>query len=424
MNHFIQQLKTSTVVRNSAILFIGTMIFNILNYVYHLVMSRMLSTNDFGELESLFALIYLLVVPATALMTVAMRFSSIYKAENNLAKTRLFLKKFNQYLIFISLLIILSALIFGSLIAGFLKLENRQPVVLLGLFMAFYLFALLGQGVLQGWQKFSSVSVALVVQGVLKVGLAILFVWLAWGVSGAIGGVMAAALAFFLMIIYFQKRLFRQNDENKATRIEYQEIWRYCWPVFFTLLAITALYNVDMMLVKHFFDAETAGNYGALAILGKIIFFATAPLISVMFPMVAESHRLRGDYQKVLKQSLGLVLVVGLSPVILYFCWPKLIIALLVGSKFLAMAPYLGWLGLAIFFVSLINFLANFFLSIQKRKFIYFIILGVLALVVLMSVYHRTLWQVMGVMNGVMAGIFLLLLGYFFKSAGGRKKSA
>ncbi len=411
----IQKIKNNPLIKNSAILFIGTMTFNVLNYIYHLVMSRMLSIKEFGELESLFSIIYLLMVPATTLMTVAMRFGSVYKAENNLTKTWIFLKKFYKYLIMISLVIILFVVIFNPLITSFLKLTTNWPVILLGVLVIFSMFAYLGQGILQGWQKFGGVAIAMIVQGVLKVGLAAFFVWLVWGVGGAIGGVMMAAFIFCLIILYSLKFLFKQENNLKDGQIEYQKIWRYCWPVFITLLAITSLYNFDMMMVKHFFDAETAGNYGALAVLGKIIFFATAPLISVMFPMVAESHHLKGDYRKILKQSFSLVCLIGLTPVILYFLLPKIAITLLVGSKFLIIAPYLGWLGLAIFFVSLINFFANFFLSIQKTSFVYFIIIGVLTLITLITFYHQTLWQVIWVMNGVMFGICLLLSGYFFK---------
>lgn len=413
--NIIQQLKTSAVVRNSAVLFVGAMIFNVLNYVYHLAMSRLLSVKEFGELESLFSIIYLLVVPATALMTVAMRYNSIYKAENNLVKAKIFLRKFNKYLVLISLLIILLTVIFSPAVADFLKLETPWPVILLGLMVIFSMFAYLGQGALQGWQKFKSVSTALIIHGVLKVGLAIFLVWLAWGVGGAIAGAALATLIFYLIVIYLLRFLLKQKNESADLHLGRQEIWRYCWPVFITLLAVTALYSLDMMLVKHFFDAETAGNYGALAVLGKIIFFATAPLIGVMFPMVAERHHLNGSYQKILKQSLILVCLIGLVPVLLYFLWPELVITLLVGRKFLVMAPYLGWLGLAVFFVSLINFFANFFLSIQQTKFIYFLLAGILALVALIGFYHQTLWQIIWTLNGVMAGILLLLIGYFWR---------
>lgn len=408
----LNSLKNNSLIKNSAIFFTGVMAFNILNYIYHLAMSRMLSVQDFGELESLFSIIYLVLVPATALMTVAMKYISLYRAENNLAKASVFLKKFNKRLLGIGALIILFSIAFSQPIADFLKLNSFWPVILMGGMVVFSMLAYLGQGVLQGWQKFKGISIALIIYGILKVALAILLVWLSLGVSGAVGGMMLATVIFYFMVIYLLKFLFVRQSEKT---IERQQILQYCLPVFITLLSVTALYSMDMMLVKHFFDAETAGNYGALAVLGKIIFFATAPLIGVMFPMVSESHHLKGDYRKILKQSFGLFCLVGLTPVVLYFLLPKIAITLLVGSKFLIVAPYLGWLGLAIFFVSLINFFANFFLSVQKTGFVYFTLIGALALITLINFYHQNLWQIIWVMNGVMVGTCLLLFGYFLK---------
>lgn len=413
--NLITQFKTNAVVRNSAVMFLGAMIFNVLNYVYHLVMSRLLSVGEFGELESLFSIIYLVIVPATALMTIAMKYGAIYKAENAPAKAAIFLKKFDRRLLTIALAILALAILGSPLIAQFLKLSSLWPVPILGLLIISSLFAYLRQGLLQGWQKFRGVSAAMIVQGVLKIGLAAFLVWLSWGVAGAVGGVMLGTFIFYLLTVYLLKFLPKQKDVGSDDIIDSRQILRYSWPVFITLLAVTALYSLDMMLVKHYFDAETAGNYGALAVLGKIIFFATAPLIGVMFPMVAERHHLKNDYRRVFKQSFRLVFLVGLTPVFLYFLFPRLIIILLVGAKFLVMAPYLGWLGAAIFLVGLINFFANFFLSIQKTNFIYFILAGVLAQVILIVFFHQTLWQVIWVLNGVFAGILFLLLGYFWR---------
>ncbi|MFH1172909.1 MAG: oligosaccharide flippase family protein [bacterium] len=408
----LDRIKNNALVKNSTILFIGMMIFNVLNYLYHLIMSRFLTVQEFGELESVFALIYIISVPASALMILAMRYVSIYKAENNPDKAAAFFRKFHKNLLLVSPLIILFFIVLSPWISRFLNLASGSSIIILGFMVVFYLLACLIQGVLQGWQRFTGVSISLIIQGLAKFGFAILLVWLSLGVNGAIGGVFLGNIFFYLVLLYLLKFLLKHKEPVELAK---RQIVNFFWPVFISSLAITFLYSLDMLLVKHFFSQEIAGNYGALTILSKVIFFATAPLIAVMFPMVAESHSLKGNYQRIMGQSLLLVCLVGLTPLVIYFLAPGLAISLLVGSKFMAIAPYLGWLSLATFMASLINFLANFFLSVHKTGFVYFIMAGVLILVILVYLFHQNLWQVVWIMNGVMAGILASLLGYFLK---------
>lgn len=407
-----QRFKNNALVKNSMVLFVGMMFFNVLNYFYHLLMSRLLTVREFGELESVFALIYIITVPALALMTLTMRYVSVYKAENSPAKVAVFFRKFHRRLLWISLAIILFFIIFSPLVSGFLNLESNWPIIILGFMAVFSLLAYLIQGILQGWQKFKNVSLGLIIQGLAKLGFALLFVWFSWGVSGAIGGVVLGNVALYLFLFWFLRPFLKHKEKIDLPK---EQIIQFYLPVLVSSLFITFLYSLDMVLVKHFFSQEVAGNYGALTILSKIIFFATAPLISVMFPMVAESHSLKGNYQKILGQSFLLICLVGLVPLIIYFLAPGLAIRLLVGGKFLSAAPYLGWLSLATFFASLINFLANFFISVHKTGFVYVMVLGVLLLVVLVSFFHQSLWQVIWVMNIVMAGILAGLGIYFLK---------
>lgn len=57
--------------RDNAVFFIGSMVIAVLNYLYHPVLSRMMSVEEFGEVEALLSLTYLTGILLTAFGTIA-----------------------------------------------------------------------------------------------------------------------------------------------------------------------------------------------------------------------------------------------------------------------------------------------------------------------------------------------------------------
>ena len=172
---------------------------------------------------------------------------------------------------------------------------------------------------------------------------------------------------------------------------------------------------MDIILVKHFFSAQTAGEYGALAMLGRIIFFITAPIVGVMFPMAANAHGNHTDPTKVFKKTIFLVGLIGFVILLSYFFLPDFIIKILIGSKFLSISKFLGWFGLSMFLYSLVGLFAQYFLSIEKIKCTYLVGVGVALQAILISIFHTNLWQIIWTMNGVMFFILALSIFYYFR---------
>jgi len=234
---------------------------------------------------------------------------------------------------------------------------------------------------------------------------------LGFAINGAVGAVVLAGLIGYLISFFPLKFLFKQKKE----KIETKEIFRYSFPVFFIILFITLLYNVDIILVKHFFSAQIAGEYGALAILGHVIFFMTGPIVGVMFPMAAHAHSNHTDPTKVFKKAIFLVSLIAFVILLSYFILPDFIIKILIGSKFLSISKFLGWFGIAMFLYSLVSLFAQYFLSTGKTKCAYLVGIGAILQVILISIFHTNLWQIIWIMNGVMLVILLLLTFYYFK---------
>ena len=83
-------------------------------------------------------------------------------------------------------------------------------------------------------------------------------------------GVLAALLfnAFLWRHKKSQKEICITNNIFKQL-----ELWKRFLPVFATLFFTTWLINLDIILIKHYFNPALAGEYAALAVVGHIIFF-------------------------------------------------------------------------------------------------------------------------------------------------------
>ena len=64
MKRIVALFQENVFVRNSTILFTGSMLMNALNYAFHAILGRMLDAETYGAVQSLIALLVIVSVPA------------------------------------------------------------------------------------------------------------------------------------------------------------------------------------------------------------------------------------------------------------------------------------------------------------------------------------------------------------------------
>ncbi len=409
----VDKIKKDKFLANSTVFFIGSLLFSLGGYFFHFLMARMLSVKDYGELQSLIAVSTIVGIPSATLLTSLVKYSAHFKARQQMGKVYSLFSIFTKKILLVGLIFFIIFVLFSRVIAGFLNLSSVVPVIIFSFSFLFIFLYSVNSGVIQGLQKFKDASIISVASVVFKIIIAVLLIKIGFGINGAVGGIVLAGIIGYLISFYPIKFLFKQKKEE----IETKEIFKYFLPVFFTLLFTALFYNIDIILVKHFFPPPVAGQYGALALLGHIVFFIGGPISVVMFPTAAAAHSNNSDHSKVFKKTISLMGLIGLGVLFFYFLFPGLIIKILVGSKFLSISKFLGWFGFSMFLYSLINAFSRYFLAIHKTKYVYLIGIGVLLQVILISIWHSSLWQIVWIMNVVMAITLALLIGYYFKCA-------
>lgn len=396
---------------SSAVLFVGSIFVGAANYLYQFLMARMLPVAAYGELQSLLALLSIITVFSSAISLVVTKYTAEFTTQNNFNKIYSLLVLFSKKIFVITGFSYLIFVLLSGHIANFLNLSAVIPVILLGVSFVFGFSNSVTWGILRGMQKFKEFSWLSLIHAILKIIFSFIFVKLGFEVNGAVGALVLSSVLGYFVCFYPIRFLFKQKMES----IEGKKIFQYSFPVFFTLLSSTLLWSIDIIMVKHFFSAQVAGEYAALAMIGRIIFFVTGPISSVMFPMAADAHAASQFPAKVLKKAIVLVSAIGGAIVLGYFLFPDFVIRILVGEKFLGIRPYLGWYALAMFLYSLVSLFSNYFLSIGEVKSAYIVVVAAIFQMFCLLFFHESMSQIIWVLSLVMLSTLLFLFGYFVK---------
>jgi len=278
---------------------------------------------------------------------------------------------------------------------------------------------MVNRGVLQGAQKFTAVSFIGILEMSLRLVLGILLVKLGFAVSGALLAIVVATVVSYFATFIPIKPIFKNLDSDKASKnhlFDKTEILKYSWPALLTSLLLIVALQMDIILVKHYFSPADAGVYAAISSIGKIVLYITAPIISVMFPMITEKTVSGERHYKLLFFSMLFVIIGSLLVLGIYVVAPAKVIGILYGQQYISLYYLLPEIGLAILLYSLINLFANYYLVVKDFRFLWFFLLAIAGSVTTISLYHPSLVIVVRILILYFGLLFASMMGYYLFS--------
>jgi O-antigen/teichoic acid export membrane protein len=304
------------------------------------------------------------------------RYVSQFQALQEMGKLRLFLINSFRNLILLGFFLALLIYMTRSWVADYLKLEGTTPVVVLAVMVFFAFIFPIGTSYLQGLQRFARLGLVLSIGGLSRLVFGILLVLLGLGVSGAL---TANILAFIPMIFFFYHPLMKiiRIPSTETVEKHTKEILAFSLPVSLAFLGNAGIMNLDLILVKHFFSPESAGEYAAAVVLGRTILYFPGALVTAMYPMVAEAQTLQKDSYGILKKCLVLAFILSGCSLILFAVFPVFLIRILFGHQYSVAGQMLPFYALAMMALTLSSILMQFHLARKNFKFIY-VLFGVL----------------------------------------------
>lgn len=409
----LQKLRRDDFLSGTAFLFAGSMLANVFAFLFNLFLARKLTTIDYGIYASLISFFSIaILLPQSFLLTIV-QFATKYFSENHKEQAKKLYQDTTRILMSCSVILFIVLLAFSPFIQRYLHIENIWLIISVGLLIGISFLYSFNMSYLQSLLLFGYMSFLQALGAFAKLLSGIVFVFMGFGVLGAMGGV---ALSLFIPLIFSIFRLrFLLTPIQKKVTINVKEIYQYAFPTMLCAISLASFIASDVILAKHYLTPTQAGLYAGLSLIAKAIFYFTGIIPTVMFPVLVNKFAKGTGIQTTFYSSLILVGVPSLLISLVYFIFPKFIIFLFLGGRaYTAGATVLGFMALFISFYSIVSILVNFFLSVKQTAIAFPVVTAAVLQILFISFFHESLSQIIFVSLVVMLSLTIVLLAYYF----------
>jgi hypothetical protein len=167
-----------------------------------------------------------------------------------------------------------------------------------------------------------------VLEVVVKLVGAVVLMSAGYGVDGVVGAISASVIVAYFVAIP------RKHHFAKVPQATLRAGMEEGVQALIFFIGQVIINNLDIVLVKHFFDATQAGVYAAIALIGRVVYMLVWSVVSSMFPFSAGVRSEERDGRAVL--TTALLLAGGISGLFLLAAWlmPPALWHILLGSGF------------------------------------------------------------------------------------------
>ncbi len=397
--------------KNLLVVFAGTSFLNALNLVFQLLIAHQLSPAAFAAFNALIALFMLVSGPLTTFQSALAKAVARARARGRDDVMR---HTAGFFLTVTALLGVATGVAGTFLLPAFLaklRIPLHPYAELMALLLASTWVTPVVMGLLQGREMFAWMTGVSALGGILKLGLAAVFLW--WGLAGE-GAMAALVIATFAGVAVGAMPLRNKVAFNWRSEQEWvparNEALRDMAPILLAMLCFNVFISVDMMAVKYYFTPERAGDYALAQMVGKIFLFLPGAISIVMFPKTAGESAIKCDPRCTLFRSLKYAAMLCGCAVVVYNIVPEPMLRLLTG-KATASSILLGrFFSVSLSLYALSYIVIMYFLSVGSRGFLAFAAAAALLQITGFALFHAHLVQIQAVMCTTAAGLLAALL--------------
>lgn len=412
MKEHVLNATKNPLIAGSFFLFSGGMLANIFNFLFNLLMSRYLEVSEYGTLTSLISLITLLGIPAGAVTPTVVSIAGKYFAEANSTMLHAFYFKLFKPLLVAGIAIFVIFLIFSKQASDFFNINNSLLISVLMFSVVLSYITTLNSSFAQAKLAFRYLSFVNFSSSLFKVLLSFGLVMLGWGLYGALAGFLISLLLPLIFgVIYLRKVIF--FNPHDVPHISYRNLVSVGVPSAITVFCLNALISNDILLVKYLFSPYETGQYAGLSLIGRVIFYISAPVGTVMFPVIISKLSRGEKYKSILYLSLGLVGLGSALITIFYYLLPEFaVLFFLKRAEYLHVSQYVGRFGIFITLYALLSLLSYYFLSIKNRMFSWVLLGGTALQAILIMIFHEDFSQIIN--SSIFVCFILLIFAFYF----------
>ncbi|HUE67452.1 MAG TPA: lipopolysaccharide biosynthesis protein [Candidatus Acidoferrum sp.] len=403
LGQLLAQVQRNRLVRQNLILFFGGLVAGVGGFVYHAIAGRVLGPEVYSQVAFLIAVYAIGTGPALIIIIVLARYTAMLSARGD-PGVRSLLARTVRLVAIPCLVLILLTTLFARPIARYGHVGSSIPILVLGFSIALIWQVAIPRGILQGLQRFTSLSMNLSLELVIRTTVVFLLVG-PYAVSGAMSAVFAGLAFVFFLGLFSLRDHFRRGQQRVYLRV----MANFSLTASVGIIGVLILYNQDVILAKHYLSDHDAGIYGGLNKIGTILYFLTLSVSQVLFPRVVEAVAKEEHPGRILMSSAGILTALGAGALLVFAVVPGLVVGVLFGPSFRDAIPLVFPVGLIGLALSLDNLLVQFFMAVHDRVFMPVLALGVVAEAVLIVLFHAHVGQVVLDVLAALVGLLVLL---------------
>jgi O-antigen/teichoic acid export membrane protein len=360
------------------------------------VFSKFIPDSEYAAFGTLLQLLNWIAIPALGLQPTFAQQTSAATSEAHQRQLVGTVRAVLRGTFCIWLAIALATILWHNRLLAALKLSSPAAIWLMLFAGLLMLWVPIFQGLLQGRQNFLWLGWAAVFNGVGRLGLGALIVFL---VTRSATGLMAAILlgqAAALAVGLWQNRDLRTEP---SAPFESRAWLRRIVPLSLGYGASQFLFSADLIMVQTHLGSTAPYVFGGT--LARAIVLFTAPIVAVMFPKIVHSVT-RNQKTDLMLLTLAVTALLGaLAAVGLTFTAPLLI---RLGSKteYLSFVPLIPWFAWSMVPLAVANVLLNNLMAHSRFKCVPALLAVAAGYWVALECYHdsfKTVIEVLGTFN-------------------------
>jgi len=392
--------------KSEQIFMISALLVNVGNYLYNLVLGRLLGPQAFADAAILVTFLLILSFLAMTLQITVAKFTGSFDEE----KKEAFLKVSRKWGFIGGSITGLLIILFSGELQNWFQTSSSLMFSIFGVGVPLYFVMSVNRGFFQGEQDFIKLSLTYQFEMLTRLFLTLSLI--------LILPFNSADLISFGILISFIPGLMPYKKINvanlpKISVDELSHLKKFVVITAFYELTQILINNGDILLVKHYFDANTAGLYASLALIGRLVYFVAWMFVMLLLPEVVKRSKAGLDTTKLFFKYLTMIGFLALAVVVTTMLFPELIIHMMFGEAYLEIAGLLWKYALASSLFAIANVFVYYFLSLDK--YIPVVLSGIFGVVQLsmLTIWHESLEQVVELQ--ILAMLFLLFfqVSYF-----------
>ncbi|MCG1036564.1 oligosaccharide flippase family protein [Polaribacter sargassicola] len=379
------------------------------NYLYNLVLGRVLGPEKFADAAILITFLLVLSFVAMTFQLVTAKFSVLF--EDSVFTG--FISKIYKNALFTGVFLGILIVIFSSQLQSFFRTTSSTMFLIFGLGVPFYFLMSVNRGVFQGKQELKSLSITYQSEMISRLLLTFTLLYLL-EVDSSLIIAIGIFCSFIFGLIPFKKgnlslfKPFKLDDSEKKIVKNF-----FIITAFYELTQII-INNSDILLVKHYFESYEAGLYASLALIGRVVYFIAWMFVMLLLPKVVQLKKDGKDTLPILLKYVVYIGVIAATIVISCFLFPDEIIKILFGNEYISVSSLLWKYASATGIFAISNIFAYYYLSLDK--YVPVVLSGIFGMlqIILVVLFHNSLEQVVHVQIIAMVLLLIVQLSFFF----------